>query len=48
LRDTDLPIEAIAEQTGFVHSHYLQATFKQRRGETPGAYRKRFVRIGFG
>lgn len=47
LRDTDLPIEAIAEQTGFVHSHYLQAAFKQRHGETPGGFRRRFVRSGF-
>lgn len=47
LRDTDLPIDAIAEQTGFVHSHYLQAAFKQRHNETPGRYRKRFALKGF-
>jgi len=44
LRDTDLPVEAIAEQTGFVHGHYLQTAFKQRHGETPGGYRKRHVK----
>jgi LacI family transcriptional regulator len=48
LRDTDLPVDVIAEQTGFVHSHYLHAAFKQRVGETPGQYRKRFVQLGFG
>ena len=41
------PIDVIAEQTGFVHSHYLHASFKQRVGETPGQYRKRFMRLGF-
>jgi len=44
LRDTDLPIEGIAEQTGFVHSHYLQTAFKQRHGETPGGFRKRHLK----
>lgn len=48
LRDTDLPIEAIAEQTGFAHGHYLQTVFKRRHGETPGAYRRRFVRSRLG
>jgi LacI family transcriptional regulator len=47
LRDTDMPIESIAEQTGFGHSHYLQTAFKQRHGETPGNYRKRFLKVGF-
>lgn len=47
LRDTDLPVDAIASQTGFVHSHYLQTAFKQRHGETPGRYRRRYVKPGF-
>jgi LacI family transcriptional regulator len=47
LRETDLPIDVVAEQTGFVHSHYLQAAFKQRHNETPGKYRKRFTQKGF-
>ncbi len=41
LRDTDLTIDAIAAQTGFTHSHYLQAAFKDRHGVTPGEFRKR-------
>jgi len=41
LMETDLTIAAIAAQTGFAHSHYLQAAFKERHGETPGEHRKR-------
>lgn len=41
LRETDLTIEAIAAQTGFAHSHYLQAAFKESRGMTPGKFRRR-------
>jgi len=41
LRDTDLTIDAIAAQTGFTHSHYLQAAFKERHGSTPGEFRKK-------
>ena len=44
LRETDLTIEAIAAQTGFAHSHYLQATFKESRGHTPGEFRKKHAR----
>ena len=40
LRDTDLTIDLIAEQTGFTHSHYLQAAYKQSHGQTPGQYRR--------
>ncbi len=40
LRETDLTIETIAAQTGFAHSHYLQAAFKESRGQTPGEYRR--------
>jgi LacI family transcriptional regulator len=40
LRETDLTIEVIAEQTGFAHSHYLQAAFKQTYGQTPGQFRR--------
>lgn len=39
LRETDLTIDVIARQTGFAHSHYLQAAFKQAYGQTPGAFR---------
>ena len=40
LRETDLTIDAIAEQTGFAHSHYLQAVFKETYGQTPGQFRR--------
>jgi LacI family transcriptional regulator len=39
LTETDLTIDAIAAQTGFAHSHYLQAAFKERHGATPGEFR---------
>ena len=41
LIETDLTMETIAELTGFTHSHYLQAAFKQIYGETPGQFRSR-------
>ena len=41
LLETDLTIDVIARQTGFNHSHYLQAIFKQFYGQTPGAFRSR-------
>lgn len=40
LQDTDLTIDVIAQQTGFTHSHYLQAAFKERYATTPGKYRQ--------
>ncbi len=40
LKDTDLPVEVIAEQTGFAHGQYLQTIFKDRFGITPGSYRR--------
>lgn len=40
LRETDLAIEVIAEQTGFAHGQYLQAAFKQFYGQTPGQFRR--------
>lgn len=42
LRETDLTIDAIAEHTGFAHSHYLQAAYKEFRGMTPGQFRAQF------
>jgi len=41
LRETDLTIDTIAAQTGFAHSHYLQAAFKNTHGTTPGEWRHR-------
>jgi LacI family transcriptional regulator len=43
LRETDLTIEAIAEQTGFAYSHYLQAAFKSAYGRTPGEFRDKEI-----
>jgi LacI family transcriptional regulator len=41
LLETDLTIDVIARQTGFTHSHYLQAVFKQFYHQTPGEFRSR-------
>ncbi|MEM7600504.1 MAG: DNA-binding transcriptional regulator [Verrucomicrobiota bacterium] len=41
LRNTDFTIESISEMTGFTHAHYLQSTFRERYGMTPGSYRKK-------
>jgi LacI family transcriptional regulator len=40
LRETDLTVEAIAAQTGFTHSQYLQAAFKEWSGLSPGQFRR--------
>ncbi|MDF1825715.1 MAG: XylR family transcriptional regulator [Verrucomicrobiales bacterium] len=40
LRNTDFTVEAIAEMSGFSHAHYLQTSFRERYGVTPGAYRR--------
>ena len=40
LRDTDLTIETISDQTGFSHCEYLQNAFKGRYGVSPGQFRK--------
>jgi LacI family transcriptional regulator len=44
LRETDLTIDAIAAQTGFTHSHYLQAAFTEAHGQTPGEFRRSMTR----
>ena len=36
----DLTVEAIAEMTGFAHSNYLQAVFKEAHGLTPAQFRR--------
>jgi len=41
LRNTDLTIDAISEKAGFTHAHYLQTSYRERYGMTPGSYRKR-------
>jgi LacI family transcriptional regulator len=43
LRETDLTIDVIALQTGFAHSHYLQAAFKESCGMTPGQFRRKYL-----
>jgi LacI family transcriptional regulator len=40
LKNTDLTIEAIAEMTGFAYPHYLQTSYRERYGITPGQVRK--------
>ena len=40
LMETDLTVEAVAAQTGFLHTHYLQGAFKEAYGVTPGVFRK--------
>lgn len=40
LRETDLTMDEVAAQTGFIHSHYLQAAFKLSHGCTPGVWRR--------
>jgi LacI family transcriptional regulator len=47
LRETNLTVEVIAGQTGFSHCEYLQNTFKQRYGLSPGQFRKT-VRVNRG
>ena len=40
LRETDLTMEVISDQTGFAHCHYLQTQFRNRYGMTPGTFRR--------
>lgn len=41
LRNTNFTIEVISEMAGFSHAHYLQTTFRERYGFTPGEYRRK-------
>jgi LacI family transcriptional regulator len=41
LIQTDLPLEKIAEMSGFSSSNYLNVAFKRENGLTPGAFRLR-------
>jgi len=41
LRDTDLPLKAIAERVGVRHAEYLCVLFKRVMAMSPGQYRKR-------
>jgi LacI family transcriptional regulator len=40
LRNSDLTIETIAELAGFTHAHYLQTSYRERYGITPGEARR--------
>jgi LacI family transcriptional regulator len=40
LSETDLPLAAIAEATGFSHAAHFSALFRKVRGMTPGAWRR--------
>lgn len=41
LMETDLPLDRIAELTGFEHPEYMSVVFKRETDETPGRFRKR-------
>ena len=40
LRDTDMPLEEIAQRMGIIGSSSLIRLFKKTQGTTPGAYRR--------
>jgi LacI family transcriptional regulator len=40
LTETDLPLRAIAELSGFEHVEYLSVVFKRLTGHSPGGYRQ--------
>jgi LacI family transcriptional regulator len=44
LRETDLPIKAIARRVGTPHVEYVSVMFRRETGESPGAYRRRAAR----
>jgi LacI family transcriptional regulator len=44
LVETDLPLPAVAERSGFSHSEYLITAFRRATGTTPGAYRRGHAR----
>jgi len=41
LISTHLPLEQVAQQTGFRSAQYLNAVFRRILGQTPGEYRRR-------
>jgi LacI family transcriptional regulator len=48
LVETDLPLSAIAQRTGFAYETYLSIVFKRETGRTPGSYRRDFTSGKFG
>jgi LacI family transcriptional regulator len=45
LIETDLPLAAIAQRTGFSHVEYLCAAFRQATGLPPGTYRREHAQL---
>ncbi|TWT66867.1 Xylose operon regulatory protein [Posidoniimonas polymericola] len=45
LRETDLPLAAIAMRAGFAHADYLSVAFKKVTGVPPSAYRKQNSKV---
>lgn len=45
LQNTDLTVEAIAEVTGFTYAHYLQTSYRERYGISPGKFRQKLNRV---
>lgn len=43
LRETELPMQAVAEMSGFAGAAELEATFERLKGRTPSAYREAFA-----
>ncbi|WP_217597324.1 AraC family transcriptional regulator [Cohnella sp. GbtcB17] len=46
LGSTDLPVQQIAELTGFSNLHYFSRIFKMKVGESPSTWRKRVAEQG--
>jgi LacI family transcriptional regulator len=44
LLDTDLPLAAIADRTGFAYPEYLSAVFRRQHGMSPSEYRRQHSR----
>ena len=44
LLTTDLPLSAVADESGFSSQAYFNYTFKQQTGQTPGQYRRHLGR----
>jgi LacI family transcriptional regulator len=40
LRETDLPIQDIADRSGYEYAEYMAATFKRATGLTPSEFRQ--------
>jgi LacI family transcriptional regulator len=48
LAETDLPLRAIAQRTGFAYDTYLSIVFRRETGRTPSSYRQDFASGKFG